>query len=131
MTEVTQVPEWFARWEQAMHGEISLGQRFVAESDPTFMEAFVGFSGPMFARPDNLITAEVREIVIISIQASLGQWEPVRGHIKRALVDGVPPKMILEGLELAAMAAGVGKLFGGAEILAEELEAAGRTFADD
>ena len=34
--------------------------------------------------------------------------------------------MILEGLEIAAMAAGIGVLLGGAEVLAAELEAAGK-----
>jgi len=128
MTEVTQAPEWFARWEQAMRGEASPGQRFLAEVDPQFMEGFVNFSLPLFGREGILISAETREIVVITIQAVQGKWDSFRKHVQRAVEDGVPPKMIVEGLELASMSCGMGMLFVAAEILAEELEAAGKSF---
>ncbi|HZO37350.1 MAG TPA: carboxymuconolactone decarboxylase family protein, partial [Solirubrobacteraceae bacterium] len=111
---MTEMPEWYQRFEQAMHGHVAPGQRFVAEKDPEYMEAFLAFTTKLFTRPGNEISPEVREVIVIAIQAALGAWDPVRGHTRRALVNGVSPKMILEGMEIAAMAAGVGALFGGA-----------------
>lgn len=121
--------EWSERFEKALRGEVLPGQRFVAEHDRVYMAGMANFLQTIFNREDNLVTPQMREMIIIAIQAAAGDWDVVRAHIRRAWAIDVPPKMILETLEIAALAGGVGALYGGAAVLGEELKAAGKPFA--
>ncbi|MEW2165610.1 carboxymuconolactone decarboxylase family protein [Streptomyces sp. NPDC007084] len=111
--------------ERALKGEVLAGQRFVAENDPAYMELFATFLSGSFGRSDNQVDQRTRELLIIAIQAVRCDLDIVRSHIRRSLAIGTPPKMILETLEIAGLAGGVGALYSGAAVLAEELREAG------
>ena len=125
---MTEKPEWLAAAERQMQGEMLAGQRFLAENDPEYMQGLSVFLAGLFGRSDNLVGPQMREMLILAVQASSANWDIVRSHIRRALAIDTPPKMILETLEIAGMAGGAGALYGGAAILGEELEATGRSF---
>ena len=127
---MSEKPEWFTRFERSMEGNVSAGHEFLAEADPGYMQSLLGFVGQTLGREDNVLAERQRELIVIAIQASQAGWGPVRRHIRRALSLGDPtPRMILEALEVAATTSGIATLFEAAEILAEELEAAGVAFA--
>lgn len=90
-------------------GEISKTHEYLARNDPDFTEIYDKLFEVLWTKKRTLPT-KVKELVVIAILASKGQYDALRTHIRRAREKGVSPQEILETLENTM-------LYGGAEAL--------------
>jgi alkylhydroperoxidase/carboxymuconolactone decarboxylase family protein YurZ len=114
-----------------VHGATLPGHDYLAEHDPAYFRAFRAFVGDfVYGRPDGVIPEKYRELIILSVLAAAGAWEPARVHIRRALRSGAAPREVLQALEITGVSAGMATVIGGVTLLKEELDALGRGFDD-
>lgn len=106
-----------ARMKKERGGEISKTHEYLARSDPDFTEIYDELFEVLWTKK-RVLPTKVKELVVIAILASKGQYDALRTHIKRAREKGVSPQEILETLENTMLYAGAESLIhGGLELL--------------
>ena len=111
-----------------MHGQMSDGQLFLAEHDPSYSRQIYETIGATFSRTEDVIPSKWRELIVIATLAAHGSWDAVRLHVRRALQNEISPEELLRTFQIAAVPAGLPVAVGGAEALKNELDRLGRPF---
>ena len=105
------------------------GYDLLRQYDPEYFEAFKRlYADATFSRQDGALSRKTQELIMVAVCTATGRQLGTRIHTKRALLAGAAPREILAALQTTAIPCGMPVLWAGLEVLADELEAAGRAF---
>ena len=105
------------------------GYDLLRQYDPEYFEAFKRlYADATFSRQDGALSRKTQELIMVAVCTATGRQLGTRIHTKRALLAGAAPREILAALQTTAIPCGMPVLWAGLEVLAAELEAAGRAF---
>lgn len=111
-------------------GYTDAGMELMTAQDPAFLEGVKAFySNAVLDRVEgSVFDRKTKELIIMVCNAVMRCELGIHLHARRALMAGAKPREVLEALEVAAIPGGMPTVWIGARILAEELEALGRSF---
>jgi alkylhydroperoxidase/carboxymuconolactone decarboxylase family protein YurZ len=98
---------------------------FLAANDPDFLEAYNGLFENLMTK-EKMLPIKVKELIVIALLCSRGQYEAARLHVKRAMDHSATPRQILEAMETAMIYSGAPSLIYGADALIKHLTEIGK-----
>ena len=98
---------------------------FLAANDPSFLEAYNGLFEYIMTK-EKILPIKIKELIVIALLCSRGQYEAVRLHVKRAMDHAATPREILEAMETAMVYSGAPSLIYGADSLIKHLTEIGK-----
>lgn len=118
--------DWLESYKQRLHNQLSEGQAFLAEHDLGYLRTTTEAIAHAFDQSG--LAPKERELIVLAVLGAQGSWDAVRMHIRRALMNAIPPREILGAFKIAAVSAGLPVAVGGAEALKQELEQLNKPF---
>jgi len=97
--------ELLERMKRERYGKVPAALELLARSDPEFTEKYDDLFQLLMTR-DRTLTVKSKELMVIGILASKGEYDGLKEHIDRALTIGVSRRAIIEALELAMLYGG-------------------------
>jgi alkylhydroperoxidase/carboxymuconolactone decarboxylase family protein YurZ len=102
---------------QERNGKLSKMHHLLARTDIEFLSTYDDLFALLMTN-DRALTIKTKELVVIGILASKGQYDALNTHIKRALKVGVTEAEVIEVLEVAMLYAGTESMIrGGIELI--------------
>jgi alkylhydroperoxidase/carboxymuconolactone decarboxylase family protein YurZ len=98
---------------------------FLAANDPDFLEAYNGLFENLMTK-EKMLPIKVKELIVIALLCSKGQYEAARLHVKRAMDHAATPREILEAMETAMLYSGAPSLIYGADSMIRHLTEIGK-----
>ncbi len=106
-------------------GYLLATHEFLAANDREFLKAYDNLFGYLMTK-EKALTIRVKELIVIALLCSRGQYDAARLHIKRAMAHSATAREILEALETAMFYTGAPSLIYGADSLIRHLEESGK-----
>jgi 4-carboxymuconolactone decarboxylase len=97
-------------------GYLLESHRFLAAHDPEFLEAYENLFEKVMTE-DRALTVKTKELIVIALLASKGQYPAVQLHAKRAMEHQATAGEVLESLETAMLYSGAPSLIYGLDPL--------------
>jgi alkylhydroperoxidase/carboxymuconolactone decarboxylase family protein YurZ len=106
-------------------GYLLESHEFLASNDPGFLRNYNSLFEYLMTE-DRHTSIKVKELIVIALLSSKGQYRAAELHVKRALDHGATPMEVLEAMEVALLYSGAPSLIYGAEALIKHLKKIGR-----
>jgi len=116
--------ELIRKMKRERHGTISKTHELIAKDDPEFAMKYDDLFELLMTK-NRALKVETKELVVMGILASKGQYDALKTHLQRALTIGVSREEIIEVLELAMLYGGTESLIHGGLSLIEILGSRG------
>ena len=105
------------RMMKERNGKLSKTHRLLAKIDIEFLSTYDDLFALIMAK-DRALSIKTKELIVIGILASKGQYDALNTHVKRALKIGVTRAEAMEVLEVAMLYAGTESMIrGGIELV--------------
>jgi alkylhydroperoxidase/carboxymuconolactone decarboxylase family protein YurZ len=99
------------------NGKLSKMHHLLARTDIEFLSTYDDLFALVMTN-DRVLTIKTKELIVIGILASKGQYDALNTHIKRAVRVGVTRAEIIEVLEVAMLYSGTESMIrGGVELI--------------
>jgi len=105
-----------------VRGYLQESHKVLLANDPEYLNAYDNlYAYVLKGKKSDKLPVKFRELVVIGILASKGEYSALELHIKRALELGTSPLEIIEALEVTMFYAGAPSLMYGIETLEKVL----------
>lgn len=107
------------------YGRLSDAHVFLVNRDTDFMEEYDALFRFLMTK-DRRLRVKEKELIVIGMLAVKGQYNAMKGHVRRALLAGVQVDQMVEVLELAMLYGGTESMIQGGLAMLDVLKELGQ-----